>query len=484
MNAHKNYVVFISYSWDPNHFDKKVEDIVARLLKNGVDVIFDKYDCKPGNDVYKFMEDSVNNPSVDLVLIMCTEAYKKKADDREKGVGAETLIISPQVYKNCMQSKIIPIILEKDERGNPYKPTYIESNIHIDLSDEAEFEAEFEKLLRFIYNKPLLVKPELGSPPAFLENEDKGIIFSSPLKYKVFHKAIVNGKPNYLQLLHEFGEEFINDMAQFEIPRSEVENLAPDIIDELILKKIEDTITLSQTLEELAIDFGYYWNMISEEEVIQFIESFTSYIVSIEIKYRNELSTQDHRSDLVRFIMYLFILQLSTALIQRRMYASLKSLIEHKYQAWLTTHYSQTQEHIVIPFINFCFFPVLLENLAKKCQSRPRVVLQKMIFSRQQKIKLVDIQETDFVLGLVSYLRAEIHKIRGEYWRSLTLTSFAEVKLLHLMSSIARFNEAKVLFGIDDPAVLSSQYNSFVHNYYSGFPSNGSYPYYEFGTLP
>ncbi len=484
MDKKGRFKVFISYSWDPNHFDKKVEYIVTRLLNNGVDVIFDKYDCKPGNNVYKFMEDSVNNPIVDHVLIMCTEAYKKKADDREKGVGAETLIISPKVYQNCMQSKFIPVILENDGNGKPYKPTYIESNIHIDLSDEAEFEAEFDKLLRFIYNKPLLVKPELGSPPAFLENEEKGIIINSPLKYKAFHKALVNGKPNYLQLLHEFGEEFINDMAQFEIPKSEVENLASDKIDELILKKIEETITLSQTLEELAIDFGYYWDMIIETEVIQFIENYASYAVSLETRYKHELSTRDYRSDVVRFILYLFIVMLSAALIQRRRCKELKTLIEHKYQVFNTLDYTQTTEHDVLAFAKFSFFPLSISNMTSRNNTNPRVALQKTLSSRLHKFKLHDFQEADFVLGFVSYTRAEVQKVKGEHWRSFTLTNIPDVKLLHQMCSKAIYDAAKCLFGIDDPRELSMKYGSYAYNYNPGFPSNVFYPYYEFATLP
>lgn len=484
MDKNGRYIVFVSYSWDPDHFDKKVEDIVGRLLKNGVDVIFDKYDCKPGNNVYKFMEDSVKNVDVDHVLIMCTEAYKKKADDRAKGVGAETLIISPQVYQNCMQSKFIPVILEKDERGNPYKPTYIESNIHIDLSDEAEFEAEFERLLRFIYNKPQLVKPELGSPPAFLENEEKGIILNSSLKYKTFHKAIVNDKPNYLQLLHEFGEELTNDMAQFEIPKSEVENLAPDKIDEVILKKIEDTKTLSQTLEELAIDFGYYWDMISEAEVIQFIENYASYAVSLETRYKHELSTRDYRSDVVKFILYLFITLLSIALIHRRLYKELKALIEYKYQVFVSLDYTHTTEHDVLAFAKFSFFPISISNMTSRNNTNPRVALQKTLSSRLHKFKLHDFQEADFVLGFVSYIRAEVQKVKGEHWRSFTLTNIPDVKLLYLMVSKGIFDEAKCLFGIDDPRELSMKYGSYAYNYNPGFPSNGYYPYYDFGTIP
>lgn len=47
----------------------------------------------------------------------------------------------------------------------------IKSRINIDLSEEDRYEAEYEKLLRNIYKKPLHRKPALGQKPEWLENE-------------------------------------------------------------------------------------------------------------------------------------------------------------------------------------------------------------------------------------------------------------------------------------------------------------------------
>ena len=58
--------VFISYSWSS---EEKVCEIVERLMYSGIDVVFDKYDLKEGQDKYVFMEKSVNDDTVDRVLI-------------------------------------------------------------------------------------------------------------------------------------------------------------------------------------------------------------------------------------------------------------------------------------------------------------------------------------------------------------------------------------------------------------------------------
>ena len=97
--------VFISYSWK---VQEKVIELAERLISNGIDVILDVYDLKEGQDKYAFMEQSVNDPSVDKVLIICDRSYMEKANDRSGGVGDETVIISPEIYGQMKQEKFIP----------------------------------------------------------------------------------------------------------------------------------------------------------------------------------------------------------------------------------------------------------------------------------------------------------------------------------------------------------------------------------------
>lgn len=160
--------VFISYSWSS---DDITMPLAERLVSHGVDVVLDKWDLKEGQDKYAFMEQCVNNPEVDKVLIVCDQKYADKANNRKGGVGDETAIISTEIYGKVNQEKFIPIIAECDEEGNPYVPVYIKSRIYVDLSNAEQYEAEYEKLLRNIYEKPLFKKPKLGSKPEWLEGD-------------------------------------------------------------------------------------------------------------------------------------------------------------------------------------------------------------------------------------------------------------------------------------------------------------------------
>lgn len=123
--------VFLSYSWT---IQDKVIDLAERLANNGVYVVADFYDLKEGHDKYRFMEQSVNDSSIDKVLILCDRTYKEKADSRTGGVGTETMILTPELYGQAEQDKYIPVIMEQDEEGNKFVPSFVKNRIYIDLS--------------------------------------------------------------------------------------------------------------------------------------------------------------------------------------------------------------------------------------------------------------------------------------------------------------------------------------------------------------
>lgn len=160
--------IFISYSWSS---DEIVLSLAQRLVSHGVEVILDKWDLKEGQDKYAFMEQCVNDPEISKVLIICDKQYATKANERKGGVGDETVIISSEVYGKMNQEKFIPVVVEKDNEGNPWVPTYIKTRIYIDLSDSEKYEEEYEKLLRNIYEKPIYNKPKLGKRPDWLDEE-------------------------------------------------------------------------------------------------------------------------------------------------------------------------------------------------------------------------------------------------------------------------------------------------------------------------
>lgn len=144
MDEARNYKVFISYSWTSKEHEIWVHDLAVRLMENGVNVVLDKWDLKPGQDKFRFMETMVQDESIDRVLIICDKGYKDKADSRAGGVGTETQIITPEVYTKTEQNKFIPIVSEKEESFDSYIPQYLKSRIAIDMSTEDVYEKGYE----------------------------------------------------------------------------------------------------------------------------------------------------------------------------------------------------------------------------------------------------------------------------------------------------------------------------------------------------
>ncbi|PZV75496.1 SEFIR domain-containing protein [Algoriphagus aquaeductus] len=211
--------VFISYSQtNSNHQDWTIR-LANRLRHDGVDVVLDKWDLKPGHDLHKFMESMVSDVAIKKVLIICDKTYVDKANDRRGGVGTETEIITPGIYKASDQEKFIPIVTEKDEDGTPILPVYLKTRLYFDLSDESSFENNYEELLRNLFNRPSISKPALGNPPKYLFQDAVNTFKTSFLVNRLDNQMERN--PDRLNgLIQEFLDCVFEEMNQFEIVSS------------------------------------------------------------------------------------------------------------------------------------------------------------------------------------------------------------------------------------------------------------------------
>lgn len=131
--------VFISYSWTPIENQKYVFDLVSRLAADGISVIYDKKDLHPGQDKDYFMEAALTNNEIDCVIVICNKDYAIKADKRRGGVGYESEIILSQLMSQPLQRKIIPVVIETNELGEAYLPTFLRSRLYIDLTQESGY---------------------------------------------------------------------------------------------------------------------------------------------------------------------------------------------------------------------------------------------------------------------------------------------------------------------------------------------------------
>jgi len=154
-------LIFISYSHDSPDHKKWVGELASKLVKNGVEVIFDQWDLGFGDDIPKFMEQAVTK--ADRVLMICTEPYVRKADEGEGGVGYEAMIVTGELVRDLGSSKFIPVV--RQTGGNVLLPKSISTRFYVNLSEGEDFDSQFEELLRELHQAPSLIKPPLGKSP-------------------------------------------------------------------------------------------------------------------------------------------------------------------------------------------------------------------------------------------------------------------------------------------------------------------------------
>ena len=154
--------VFVSYSHDTPEHKRWVAELATKLRQNGVDAVLDQWDLQPGKDVPMFMEEQLKE--CDFALLICTERYVEKANSGTGGVGYEKMIVSAELIKDIDVGKFIPIIRQS---GSHLVPTFIETKLFIDFSNDEFFETVIDDLLRRLLGEEISKKPPLGTPPTF-----------------------------------------------------------------------------------------------------------------------------------------------------------------------------------------------------------------------------------------------------------------------------------------------------------------------------
>ncbi|WP_019556493.1 toll/interleukin-1 receptor domain-containing protein [Thiomicrorhabdus arctica] len=152
--------VFISYSHDSAEHKGWVLDFATTLRNRGIDAVLDQWDLKPGDDLPHFMETEL--AKCDFVVIVCTEEYVVKANAGKGGVGYEKMIASASLLSKIDENKIIPIVRQSD---TPVLPTFLQSKLYINFSNDSDVEYSLDELVRTLLKAPLYEKPEIGANP-------------------------------------------------------------------------------------------------------------------------------------------------------------------------------------------------------------------------------------------------------------------------------------------------------------------------------
>ena len=385
--------LFISYSWSSSVHEQWVLDLASELRESGVDVILDKWALKEGYDAVAFMEKMVTNPEIKKVAIISDEIYAAKADGRAGGVGTETQIISKEVYEKQEQDKFVAVVAQKDEVGKPYLPTYYKSRIYIDLSEPDKYGENFEKLLRWVFDKPLYVEPGLGKKPSFLD-EEESISLGTTAIFKRAVDAIRNNKTYASGAMDEYLTTFSEHLEKFRIEKAGGE------FDDAVVKSIEDFLPHRNEAIQLFVAISQY---ASEDENIQKIHRFFEGLVPYMNRPEHVTQWSEWDFDNFIFIVHELFLYAVAVLIKHERFDQANFLMEQKYYMPGNSDYGRD---VMVSFIVFRKYMRSLEHRNKRLGLRRLSVRADLLKERctGTGVEFRHLMQADFVL----YMRTEI----------------------------------------------------------------------------
>jgi len=316
-----NPKLFISYSWTTPEHEEWTINLATELMESGVDVILDKWDLKEGNDANAFMERMVADSNIKKVAIICDRGYAEKANERRGGVGTETQIISPEIYVKQDQNKFVAVISERDAEGKPYVPIYYRSKVYIDLSSDELYGKNFEQLLRWLFDKPLHIKPDLGKVPVFLSDTPTTSL-GTTAKFRRALEAIHSNKPYCGGALTEYFDTFVANLERFRIVEKQGE------FDDQIVESIEQFLPYRNEAVEIFIALAIYRNT---EDTQQRLHRFFEQLIPYMHRPEGMMQCTEWDFDNFKFIVHELFLYSIAAFVKYECFDAAAYLLRNRY---------------------------------------------------------------------------------------------------------------------------------------------------------
>lgn len=314
--------VFISYCRQPEENLIRTQQLAEHLARNGVYVVIDLWDLKDGQDKNAYMESMVTDPTMDKVLMVCNKDYVEKADRRKGGVGAESTIISAELYESMEQDKFIPVIFDKDENGKAYVPVFAKSRIYIDLSGD-NYDEGFDQLLRDIYGKPKFNRPPLGEMPTYLKADTPSYLKTAGM-VDAIQNAISRESKRTLTIIDNYLETFLNAVPEYRVMATRA------YPNKEIVEVVENGINSIQVLKN---DFISFMSATAKTEYCTselFIDFFERLLQSYEdhdIELLEGSDQQSYLNDIFRFFNYELFLSFVVVMVNNNRFDVVSDIV-------------------------------------------------------------------------------------------------------------------------------------------------------------
>lgn len=450
-----NPKVFISYSWHPEENKIRVQQLARRLMSDGVDVILDVWSLKDGQDKYVFMEKMVTDSDINKVLIICNKDYVEKADCRKGGVGTESTIMSDEIYSKAEQTKFLPVVFEKGNDGMIYKPHFLKSRIHINMSSDDCYEMGYEQLLRDIFDKPLIKKPALGTMPAFLETDEP--ILLSTAKEQRFLKVKNEASSSFKDGIERYFDKLIASLDQFRIS-FRGEN-TKDLVD-LIEKSIDSMLMVNN-------DFINFLEMVSAndeckgEQFVDFFENLLQYYEDNNINLATSNSLSYLVNDNYRFFNYELFLSFAAIMLKHQRFDIIRYVVSADF---CILSNRMGREVMPLSYVEFQRYNYTLDRFKKNLTNSNLISEAATLLKSKMDGKLFEeMVEADILLYYLSLVYTKTEEVYDMWYPELSIYN-SSFTILPKLASTRYFEKAKILFGVDDKESFITLINGLKDN--------------------
>jgi hypothetical protein len=125
--------VFISYAAFSDAHKEWVIALRNELVRHGIDVVLAETDLRSPMEITYFMEQGIRES--DAVILVCSNIYVEKANERRGGVGYETVITSKMFAESDpRRRKWIPVLRDNTRPAVERIPTYLGSTMWLDMN--------------------------------------------------------------------------------------------------------------------------------------------------------------------------------------------------------------------------------------------------------------------------------------------------------------------------------------------------------------
>ncbi len=449
--------LFISYSWSSLEHEQWVLKLATELRENGVDVILDKWDLKEGQDADAFMEKMVTDEIVKKVAMICDKVYSEKADKRKGGVGTEAQIISRKIYEKTDQNKFVAVVVEKDDDGKPYLPAYYQSRIYIDLSDNNLYGRSFEQLLRWVYDKPLYEKPEIGKEPSFV-NETNALSLGTTTAFRRVMNAIRNGEEHSRGALNEYFDVFTENLEKFRIKKDDGE------FDDLVVENIKNFMPYRDQIIEIFIATAQYDHM--DDSFVQ-VHRFFEKIIPYQNRLEGVTQWTDWEFDNFKFIIHELFLYCIASFLKMGSITGTAYMLNQRY-------FFDDPDREDNRMRRFTIFNAYLRSLDYRNNrlGLKRLSLHADLLKERSSgvlgINFKDIMQADFVLFLRDALdginQKELNREWGDWWPITLIYAGHRSRPFEIFARAQQkeyFDKLKRILGIQNKSDVDELINAF-----------------------